>query len=147
MSNDGSERSISDPLSFLPMTILNTIKSKFIGQRKEHQAAIWLKSQAIEIIAHNYLCKGGEIDLIGVEKNQQTNQPRLVFFEVKYRKSTAFGHPSEMVSPQQQQRLLRCAQRFLQAHPQYQDYPMQFDVLTFLDKQAKPERIKNALGF
>jgi len=124
------------------MTIFKNIKSKFIGQQKEHQAAAWLKQQAIDIIHQNYLCKGGEIDLIGIEKRQN----RLIFFEVKYRKNSTFGHPAEMITPQQQQRILRCAQRFLQTYPQYQDYPMQFDVLTFLDKQTEPERIENAFG-
>jgi len=130
------------------MTILNTLKSKFIGQHKEQQAATWLKKQGFKIIAQNYLCKGGhnrrggEIDLIGLNRSQN----QLIFFEVKYRKSTAFGHPAEMITPQQQNRLLRCAQVFLQKYPQYQDYAMQFDVLTFLDKQTEPEHIENAFG-
>jgi len=130
------------------MKILTTLKSKFIGLQKEQQAATWLKNQGFEIIAQNYLCKGaqnrrgGEIDLIGLAPSQN----RLVFFEVKYRKSTDFGHPAEMITPQQQNRLLRCAQVFLQKYPQYQDYAMQFDVLTFLDKQTEPEHIDNAFG-
>ena len=124
------------------MKIVKSLKSKFIGQHKEHQAAKWLDQKNITIIQQNYLCKGGEIDLIGVEQKPH----RLVFFEVKYRKNAAFGHPAEMITVQQQRRLIRCAQRFLQKYPQYQNYPMQFDVLTFLNKQAEPERIENAFG-
>jgi len=124
------------------MTVLQTIKSKFIGQNKEQQAAKWLQQNQVEIIAQNYLCKGGEIDLIGFEQQQD----RLVFFEVKYRKNNQFGDPAETLSTQQQQRIVRCAQRFLQQHPQYQDKAMQFDVLTFLDQQTEPQRIENAFG-
>lgn len=124
------------------MRLINDLKSKFIGQRKEQQASAWLKGKNIEIIAENYLCKGGEIDLIGLDKHQN----RLIFFEVKYRKNTLYGHPAEMITPKQQQRILRCAQRFLQTHPQYQNYPMQFDVLTFLADQSEPEQIENAFG-
>ena len=38
---------------------------KLIGQKKEQQAADWLRKQGYEILAENYLCRGGEIDLIG----------------------------------------------------------------------------------
>jgi len=107
-----------------------------------------VKSQGIQIIAQNYLCangrsrRSGEIDLIGL----QTSDQRLIFFEVKYRKSAQFGHPAETVTLQKQQRIIKCAQRFLQVHPQYQHHLMQFDVLTFLETQATPERIENAFG-
>lgn len=124
------------------MNLINDLKSKFIGQRKEQQASTWLTSKGIEIIAKNYLCKGGEIDLIGLDNRQN----RLIFFEVKYRKNAHFGHPTEMITAKQQQRLLRCAERFLQTHPQYQNHPMQFDVLTFLADQSEPEQIENAFG-
>ncbi len=124
------------------MGIVQQLKSKFIGQHKEQQAARWLKRQQIKIVAQNFLCKGGEIDLIGFEETQN----RLIFFEVKYRQSSAFGHPAETLRPQQQQRIIRCAQRFLQQHPQYQNCVMQFDLLTFLKDQAEPERIENAFG-
>lgn len=130
------------------MKILTTLKSKFIGQHKEQQAATWLKQQGFKIVAQNYLCKGGqnrrggEIDLIGLNPSQN----QLIFFEVKYRKSTAFGHPAEMITAQQQHRIVRCAQHFLLNHPQYQNHAMQFDVLTFLDEQIEPERIENAFG-
>lgn len=124
------------------MKALQTIKSKFIGQNKEQQATTWLKRNQFEIIAQNYLCRGGEIDIIGFE----TKQNRLIFFEVKYRKNNHYGDPAETLSTQQQQRIVRCAQRFLQTHPQYQNCSMQFDVLTFLDQQTEPQRIENAFG-
>ncbi|MEA3405650.1 MAG: YraN family protein [Pseudomonadota bacterium] len=124
------------------MNVLQSIKSKFIGQNKEQQAAKWLQQNHFEIIAQNYLCKGGEIDLIGFESKQN----RLIFFEVKYRKNNHYGDPAETLSTQQQQRIVRCAQRFLQQHPQYQDKAMQFDLLTFLDQQTEPHRIENAFG-
>jgi len=124
------------------MNVLQTLKSKFIGQHKEQQAANWLQQNQFEIIAQNYLCKGGEIDLIGFKAKQN----QLIFFEVKYRKNNHYGDPAETLSIQQQQRIIRCAQRFLQTHPQYQECAMQFDLLTFLDRQTEPQRIENAFG-
>ncbi|WP_029408036.1 YraN family protein [Thiomicrorhabdus sp. Milos-T2] len=109
-----------------------------IGHQKEQQAKAWLSQKDINIIAENYLCKGGEIDLIGV-KHQQ-----LFFFEVKYRKQTSYGHPAETVTAKKQQRIILCAQNFLLKHPQYQDFSMQFDVITFTGKDKTPEWIENA---
>lgn len=109
-----------------------------IGHQKEQQAKAWLSQKGIEIIAENYACKGGEIDLIGIKNHQ------LFFFEVKYRKQTSFGHPAETVTPQKQHRIILCAQTFLLKHPQYQDFSMQFDVITFIGKDKTPEWIENA---
>lgn len=65
------------------------------GQQKERQARVWLEQHNIEIIAQNFHCRGGEIDLIGLSEhskpigpNHSAKQSRLIFFEVKYRKIT-----------------------------------------------------------
>ncbi len=116
------------------------------GQQKEQQAKIWLEQQHIQIIAQNYHCRGGEIDLIGLSKATKNLPSRLIFFEVKYRKNSQHGHPAEFVTPQKQQRLLLCAQTFLLKHPHLADYPMQFDVITFEGQQTTPEWIEDAFG-
>ena len=109
-----------------------------IGRQKEQQAKNWLEKQGFTIIAENYHCKGGEIDLIGA-KHQQ-----IVFFEVKYRKSNHYGHPAEMVNTQKQQHIIHCAQHFLQKHAEYQNHQLQFDVLTFCGGQTQPDWVQNA---
>ena len=119
---------------------MKLFSTKRIGQQKEQQAKRWLIKQGFKIIAENYHCKGGEIDLIGLEKNSNN----LRFFEVKFRTSASHGHPSEMVGYHKQQHLILCAQKFLQKHPQYQDHSMQFDVLSFTAEQKEPEWIENA---
>lgn len=113
--------------------------SQQMGQQKEHQAEVWLKTQAIHIIAQNFRCKGGEIDLIGLDPSHT-----LIFFEVKYRRNTSYGSASEFVTPQKQQRLIQCAQTYLQKHPNYQAYNMRFDVLSFEDNQTQPEWLQDA---
>lgn len=113
--------------------------SQKIGQQKEQQAAVWLTTQAIKVIAQNFHCKGGEIDLIGLNTHQT-----LIFFEVKYRSNPSFGLASEFVTPQKQQRIIQCAQTFLQKHPDYQAYNMRFDVLSFENGQTQPEWLQDA---
>ncbi|QCU90654.1 YraN family protein [Thiomicrorhabdus sediminis] len=116
-----------------------------IGQQKEAQAKQWLSQQGLKIIAENYHCKGGEIDLIAIESNGSF-EDTLVFIEVKYRKQNDFGHPSEFVNANKQRHLIHCAQCYLQQHPQYGHYAMRFDVIGYLADAEQPEWIQNAFG-
>ncbi len=120
------------------------------GAQKEQQASDWLQAQGFQILEQNYRCKGGEIDIIALSPtshNAQPNQePTLVFFEIKYRKNTRYGHPSEFVTPQKQHRITQCAQLFLLKNSALNHLPMRFDVITFEGKQTSPEWIQNAFG-
>lgn len=113
--------------------------SKLFGHQKETEAADWLKQQHIQIIAQNFTCKGGELDLIGLDTRHT-----LIFFEVKARKNDHYGHPASFITPQKQQKLWHAAQVFLQSHPQYQNHVMRFDSLCFLGDQA-PDWQQNIL--
>lgn len=111
-----------------------------IGQQKEQQAKLWLQRKHIQIIADNFRCKGGEIDLIGLSNDE------LIFFEVKYRKQNNYGHPAEFVTASKQQKLIHAAQTYLLKHPQYQNHAMRFDVITFEGEDTEPNWIENAFG-
>lgn len=95
------------------------------GQRHEQLAQQFLIRHGHQILAQNFFCKGGELDLVTL------NHKTLVFIEVKFRADPYHGHPSEFVNATKQQRLQHCAQVFLQRHPQYQRHEMRFDVLSF----------------
>jgi len=120
------------------------------GAQKEQQAADWLQAQGFQILEQNYRCKGGEIDIIALSpsspKSQANHETTLVFFEIKYRKNSQYGHPSEFVTPQKQHRITQCAQLFLLKNSTLNHLPMRFDVITFEGKQITPEWIKNAFG-
>ena len=77
----------------------------------------------MKVIANNYRCKLGEIDL--VMQDQQT----LVFVEVRYRKSSTYGSGAESINQQKQQRLIRTAQHYLEQHKQHGS-PCRFDVIS-----------------
>lgn len=115
--------------------------SQNLGKTKEQQAATWLKQQKIDLLEKNFRCKGGEIDLIGLEKHPS---PTLVFFEVKYRKNAEYGAPEEFISAEKQKRIIRCAQTFLRKHPQYHQHAMRFDTLSFQANEAHPRWLKDA---
>ena len=61
-------------------------------------------------MARNYRTRRGEIDLVLQE------DASLVFVEVRYRVSIAFGRPEETVDPRKQSRLRLAAEAFLQRH-------------------------------
>lgn len=95
-----------------------------IGQNAEKQAALFLKKHKIEIIAQNYRCKTGEIDLIALDNKE------LVFIEVKYRSNANFGQPYESVDYRKQQKIINAAQMFLQQNATLANKPCRFDIIS-----------------
>src|SRR5437867_5046778 len=72
-----------------------------LGRRGEAVAEAFLRSQRYTIVARNYRCRAGEIDLVVLDG------PVLVFVEVRSRRSTAAGTPLESVDGRQQARVAR----------------------------------------
>lgn len=78
------------------------------GAWGEHLAAKYLQKKRYKIVAENYSCRFGEIDLIA------ENRDFLVFAEVKLRKSDSHGAAREFVTAQKQERLRKTAMLYLQ---------------------------------
>jgi putative endonuclease len=75
-------------------------KTQIIGNRGERIAQQYLEKKGYEIIARNWRAKTGEIDLIA------RHGRALVFVEVKFRSSTAYGQPEDTVTASKQRKLL-----------------------------------------
>lgn len=67
-----------------------------------------LERQGYQIVARNWRCKLGELDIIA------SQGPDLVFVEVRTRRGRVFGSPEESITPLKQRRLTRLAQTYLQ---------------------------------
>jgi putative endonuclease len=52
----------------------------------------------------------------------------LVFVEVRYRRTTAFAHAAETITRTKQQRIVMCAQQYLN-HTRSWNRPARFDVV------------------
>lgn len=78
-----------------------------LGERGERLAAAWYESRGYTVVARNWRCREGEIDLVVARPGE------LVFCEVKARSSDRFGTPAEAVTPAKQRRLRALAARFL----------------------------------
>ncbi|WP_345764282.1 YraN family protein [Diaminobutyricibacter sp. McL0608] len=74
-----------------------------LGRRGEEIAATWLEQRGMTVIARNWRCGSGEIDIV-LSEGETT-----VFAEVKTRSSTTFGHPFEAITPAKAARLRRLA--------------------------------------
>jgi putative endonuclease len=97
--------------------------SRVRGSAVEAAAERWLIARGMRMVAKNFSCKAGEIDLIMRDGEQ------LVFVEVRFRQADRFGGAAESVTRTKQQRLVRAAQYFIAAHPQWGSYACRFDVL------------------
>jgi putative endonuclease len=90
------------------------------GLQAEKMAATFLINHGLSLVAQNYHCRFGEIDLIMQEAEV------LVFVEVRLRSSHVFGNAAESITRQKQQKLIATAQHFLQNQP---NRPCRFDAI------------------
>lgn len=84
---------------------------KRLGATGETVAQAHLERLGWRILARNYRCAAGEMDLIAEEPTLP--EPTLVFLEVKTRRGAQHGSPREAVDHRKQQRLAAVAQTFL----------------------------------
>jgi putative endonuclease len=78
-----------------------------LGASGEEAAAAWYVARGYTVVAHNWRCAEGELDLVVARPGE------LVFCEVKTRTSDRFGLPAEAVTRAKQRRLRTLATRFL----------------------------------
>lgn len=95
-----------------------------LGAAGEQAAAAWYRAAGYEIIARNWRCREGEIDIVARKARL------LVFCEVKTRSSTAFGAPIEAITPAKARRLRVLATRFIAATGHHGD--LRFDVASVM---------------
>jgi len=86
-------------------------RRRILGASGEDAVERWYRQAGYEVVARNWRCAEGEIDLI-----VRTSEGTIVVCEVKTRSSAAFGSPFEAVTPLKQRRLRRLAARWLTQH-------------------------------
>lgn len=82
-----------------------------LGAWGESVAASYLRKKRYTLVAANYRCRFGEIDLI------VRNRTNLVFVEVKLRKSADFAAAVEYVDRKKQARIKMAAELWLSENP------------------------------
>lgn len=110
------------------MPVRTTIDRNEIGARIERAALALLQGHGLVAIAANARYRDGELDLVMLDKDARDGDT-LVFVEVRHRRSDGHGGGAASVDAAKQRRLVRAAQRFLLAHPQFAERPCRFDVV------------------
>jgi putative endonuclease len=99
------------------------------GAAYEAKAARWLEAQGVKIIAKNFRNRYGEIDLV------VRHQGYLVFVEVKYRRTTAAGYPSEAVTPAKQKNICKVADYYRVRYGIAAAQPVRYDVIAIVGEE------------
>ena len=93
------------------------------GARYEDIALAHLERAGLALIARNYHCRYGELDLVMRERDV------VVFVEVRYRGASRFGDGVDSVGAAKRAKLVRAASAFLAEHPRLAGAACRFDVL------------------
>lgn len=86
-------------------------KNNLSGAWGEALAANYLQKKRYKVVATNFRCRFGEIDLV------VSNRKYLVFVEVKLRKTDKFAEAAEFVDRRKQERLRTTAALYLSEFP------------------------------
>jgi putative endonuclease len=92
------------------------------GQRAEELALKTLEARGLKLLARNYSCPLGELDLVLLD------QGSLVVVEVRYRRDESRGSAAETVGPEKRRKLTRATEHFLRSHADLRRKPLRFDV-------------------
>ncbi|MCL6431057.1 MAG: YraN family protein [Anaerolineae bacterium] len=81
-----------------------------LGRRGEELAARYLVARGYRILARNYRCSAGEVDLVAMDGDC------LVFVEVRTRRGDDWGTPEESVDESKQRKLAQVAGHYVDEH-------------------------------
>ncbi|MBJ7503378.1 MAG: YraN family protein [Polynucleobacter sp.] len=110
----------------------NSIYIHLIGKKAEAAAKDYLLRAGLSVVALNYRCRMGEIDLI------MRDQDTFVFVEVRARTSGNWGGALASINPSKQKKLSKTAEYFLQTHFRTSTYPpCRFDVIAIKGEQLE----------
>lgn len=93
------------------------------GHAAEARALGYLQTKGLRLIAQNWRCRRGELDLVMLHADT------VVFVEVRYRRHSAWGGAMESVDARKREKLTLAATQFLQESPRWARQPCRFDVI------------------
>ena len=108
------------------------------GREAEDLAAAFLARAGLKLVARNYRCRFGEIDLV------MRDGSTLVFVEVRMRSYDRYGGAAASITATKRAKLLRAARHYIAdiARPP----ACRFDALLVNGKDRSIEWLKNAFG-
>jgi putative endonuclease len=116
-----------------------TVVRQMLGAWGERVAARHLAEAGLRIVARNWRCPAGEIDILAWEGDV------LVVCEVKTRRGLDYGPPAGAVVHAKARRLRRLAARWL-AETGAQPAEVRFDVVSVLVRREAPTEVEHLRG-
>ncbi|MFZ4827174.1 MAG: YraN family protein [Phototrophicaceae bacterium] len=114
-----------------------------VGKTGEDIAIQYLLERGYQVLAQNWVCAWGEIDVIATEND------RLHLIEVKTRRARTTDEALLNISNRKKQRMLKSAYAYLHHHQQ-EDCAWQIDIIAIALQTNRPpllEHIEDALGW
>ena len=114
------------------------MNKRTVGGRYEETAALYLKERGLTILATNFRCRSGEIDLIALDeqkRSQADHEKTIVFVEVKYRSNGRSGQPWEAVDYKKRKTICRVADYYRLTHGGLAGHNFRFDVISILGEE------------
>ena len=106
------------------------------GVEAEDRAAAYLEARGLRLVARNYRCRFGEIDLVMREGKT------LVFVEVRRRSSTTFGGAAASITAAKRDRIVSAARHYLAGRSALP--PCRFDAVLIEGEPPRVTWIRNA---
>ena len=113
-----------------------TIQRRAVGAYGERLAERHLVAQGLVVLARNWRCAEGEVDLI------LRDGENVVFCEVKTRRGDAYGTPAEAIGPVKVRRLRRLAVLWL-TQSGVRPQEVRFDVVSVLPQPRGATKIEH----
>lgn len=107
------------------------------GAAAEDRALLYLQGQGLKLVARNWRCKAGELDLV------LRDADTVVVAEVRGRSRSDYGSAAETVDWRKRARLVRATRLLLARRPDLAEAPLRFDVVT-LDRDGNVEWLREA---
>jgi putative endonuclease len=108
------------------------------GDAGEDLACEELRRLGFRILARNFRCRAGEIDVVAEERGT------VVFVEVKERRGESHGSAIEAVTAAKRQKVIRAARIYAALHG-LSDAPLRFDVVA-IDWGPLGPRVRHDAG-
>jgi putative endonuclease len=110
------------------------------GACGEKLAQKHLRRAGLKLLATNYRCPTGEVDIIALDR--RTKPDTIVFVEVKTRTSDRYTSPAGAVDAEKQRRIRNVANYFLH-HKQAEDLLVRYDIVSIVLPDAGEPRIEH----
>ena len=111
------------------------MKTRARGNRGEAAVANYLRKQSYTLLASQWRCRFGELDLVARDR-----KGTICFVEVKLRGAGSIALPREFVDGRKQERLRTAAASYLSTHGL--DAPARFDVAEVYQEKNGELRIE-----